>query len=37
MPHEQWQGKPEFCSDLYAVGMVTIQALRRISNTFIFK
>jgi serine/threonine-protein kinase len=27
MPHEQWQGKPEFCSDLYALGMLTIQAL----------
>ncbi len=27
MPNEQLSGKPRFCSDLYAVGMVGIQAL----------
>lgn len=27
MPSEQMAGKPRFCSDLYAVGMIAIQAL----------
>ncbi|HBB33245.1 MAG TPA: hypothetical protein DDZ80_25855 [Cyanobacteria bacterium UBA8803] len=27
MPNEQLAGKPQFCSDIYAVGMVGIQAL----------
>jgi len=27
MPPEQTQGKPRFCSDIYAVGMLAIQAL----------
>jgi serine/threonine protein kinase len=27
MPSEQMVGKPKFCSDLYAVGMISIQAL----------
>lgn len=27
MPSEQMAGKPRFCSDLYAVGMIVIQAL----------
>jgi serine/threonine-protein kinase len=36
MPHEQWNGQPEFCSDLYALGMVVIQALTGVyPNTLI--
>src|SRR5919202_529466 len=27
MPNEQLRGKPQFCSDIYAVGMLAIQAL----------
>lgn len=27
MPNEQLAGKPQFCSDIYAVGMLSIQAL----------
>lgn len=27
MPNEQLSGKPQFCSDIYAVGMIAIQAL----------
>jgi serine/threonine protein kinase len=27
MPAEQQAGKPRFCSDIYAVGMIGIQAL----------
>jgi WD40 repeat protein/tRNA A-37 threonylcarbamoyl transferase component Bud32 len=30
MPYEQRAGKPRFCSDLYAVGMVALQALTGI-------
>ena len=30
MPIEQHLGKPEFCSDIYALGMVVIQALTQI-------
>jgi len=30
MPKEQNDGKPEFCSDIYALGMVVIQALTGI-------
>ncbi|MDT9180450.1 MAG: serine/threonine-protein kinase [Limnospira sp. PMC 1291.21] len=26
-PHEQWKGRPNFASDIYAVGMVAIQGL----------
>jgi WD40 repeat protein len=31
MPNEQLSGKPRFCSDIYAVGMLAIQALTGIS------
>ncbi|OLP17796.1 hypothetical protein BST81_12050 [Leptolyngbya sp. 'hensonii'] len=31
MPNEQYSGKPRFCSDIYAVGMIGIQALTGIS------
>ncbi|HEY9606173.1 MAG TPA: serine/threonine-protein kinase [Allocoleopsis sp.] len=31
MPNEQLRGKPQFCSDIYAVGMLGIQALTGIS------
>ncbi|MGK7895714.1 MAG: protein kinase [Xenococcus sp. (in: cyanobacteria)] len=30
IPIEQHLGKPEFCSDLYALGIVTIQALTKV-------
>ena len=30
MPNEQGTGKPRFCSDIYALGMVAIEALTRI-------
>ncbi len=30
IPMEQHLGKPEFCSDIYALGIVTIQALTKI-------
>jgi serine/threonine protein kinase len=30
MPTEQLRGMPEFCSDIYALGMVTIQAVTGI-------
>jgi serine/threonine protein kinase len=31
MPNEQANGKPRFCSDIYAVGMIAIQALTGLS------
>ncbi|MDX2097361.1 MAG: serine/threonine-protein kinase [Leptolyngbyaceae cyanobacterium bins.59] len=33
MPNEQYSGKPRFCSDIYAVGMIAIQALTGIVPT----
>ena len=31
MPNEQLSGRPQFCSDIYAVGMIAIQALTGVS------
>ncbi|MBD2128702.1 serine/threonine protein kinase [Microcoleus sp. ZQ-A2] len=33
MPNEQLSGKPQFCSDIYAVGVLGIQALTGLSST----
>ena len=33
MPNEQLSGKPQFCSDIYAVGMIGIQALTGLPPT----
>ncbi|MBD2183609.1 serine/threonine-protein kinase [Aerosakkonema funiforme] len=30
MPSEQAQGNPDFCSDIYAVGMICIEAITRV-------